>query len=56
MDRTAAGAFVCKLGKDHGKPVRATAKEVEEGTAETVAYPIQHPKVKKLVQQALAGL
>src|SRR5262249_2105788 len=32
--RTDAGAFVCKLGKDHGKPVPASAKEIEEGLAE----------------------
>src|SRR5262249_2468417 len=53
--RTDAGAFVCKLGKDHGKPVPASAKEIEEGLAETVAYPIHHPKVQTLLKKALGN-
>jgi hypothetical protein len=53
--RTEAGAFVCKLGKDHARKVPASAKEIEECLAETVAYPIHHPKVQKLLEKAVGN-
>jgi hypothetical protein len=48
-----SGNYVCRLGTKHGKPVKATAKEIEENLQETTAYPISNPKVKALVKEAL---
>jgi hypothetical protein len=53
VTRTAAGTYVCKVGKAQGTPVKATAKEVEESLEETEVYPIKHPKVQALVKEAL---
>jgi hypothetical protein len=50
---TAPDRFTCKLGKGYGTPVKATSQEIEDGLAETGTYPITHPKVRALAQQAV---
>jgi transglutaminase-like putative cysteine protease len=42
-----------QLGKEYGKPKRATAKEIEDSLAETTAYPIHEAKVKELARKAV---
>lgn len=49
------GGRLLKLGKSHGKEVRATAKEIAECLEETNAYRINHPRVKALADKAVAG-
>jgi hypothetical protein len=53
IERTDSGNLVCKTGKDHGTPVKATDKEIEENLLETNAYPIKHAKVQVLVKEAI---
>ena len=50
---TAPDRFTCKLGKTHGKAAKASAAEIEDALAETATYPIGHPKVRALAQQAV---
>jgi hypothetical protein len=47
------GVYQIKLGKEHGKKVKATDKEIEEGRSETLAYPIKDDKVLALAKQAV---
>ncbi len=42
-----------KLGKKYGNQPKASANEIEENLKETLAYPITHPKVKALADQAV---
>lgn len=44
---------IIKLGKKHGKTVKATAEEIKENLEETLAYPITHPRVKALADKAV---
>lgn len=47
------GAWIIKLGKKHGIESKASAKEIEDGLAETNTYCISHAKVKALADQAV---
>src|SRR5262249_37062675 len=47
------GAVILKLGKMHGKPVKATEKDIAEALEETLAYPIRLPRVKELAAKAV---
>jgi hypothetical protein len=47
------GKYLCRIGKEHGVPVKATEKEIKEALAETTACLIGHPKVKELAQEAV---
>lgn len=49
----ADGSVTCKLGKLHAEPVKATAEDLKEFASETVAYPINLPRVKELARQAV---
>lgn len=42
-----------KVGKAHGTPTKATAKEIEDALSETNAYAISNPRVKALAQEAI---
>lgn len=46
-------AALLKLGKKYGKSVKLSAKEVEENLQETLGYPITHPKIKELADEAV---
>jgi len=48
-----SGAQTLQLGKRHGLPARATAKEIADALAQTTTYPITDPKVKDLARQAV---
>jgi hypothetical protein len=48
-----SGGTVCKVGKAHARPVKATMKEIEESLEETTAYPINQPRVKELARKAV---
>jgi hypothetical protein len=48
-----SGATLCKLGKAHGKPVRATEEELQENLRATVSYPANHPRVLALAKKAM---
>jgi hypothetical protein len=50
---TGVGGTVCKVGKTYARPVKATAKEIEENLEETTAYPIGLPRVKELARKAV---
>lgn len=52
---TDGGKRVLKLGKAHGKPARATEKEIQDALQETNNYPITNPKVKALADKVTAG-
>lgn len=47
------GTYVCKIGKMHAPPVKATDKDIDENLQETLAYPITSPKVKAVLKEAL---
>ena len=47
------GKRLIKLGKGHGKSIKATAKEIEEALQETNAYAINDPKVKAMAAEAV---
>jgi hypothetical protein len=47
------GTAIIKLGKKHGLSVKATEEEIKENLQETLAYPITHPRIKKLAEQAV---
>jgi transglutaminase-like putative cysteine protease len=49
------GNRLVKLGKKYGKEQKATDAEIKEALAETNNYPISHPKIKKLAEEAIAG-
>jgi hypothetical protein len=49
-----SGTKTLRLGKRHGVPAKATAKEIEDALAETTAYPITDAKVKALASLAVA--
>ena len=49
------GKRVVKLGKAHGKAVKATKEEIEAALTETNNYPISHPKIKALADKVVAG-
>jgi hypothetical protein len=53
VERTEAGAVLCKLGKAHGEPVKATEKDLEDSLAETTIYPLSHEKVITLAKEAV---
>ena len=44
----AGRVFLVKLGRQHGKPARATAKEIRDSLAETTAYPLANAKVRHM--------
>jgi protein-glutamine gamma-glutamyltransferase len=48
-----AGTYTLKLGKRHGTPTRATAREIADALAETTTYPITDPKVQALARRAV---
>jgi hypothetical protein len=50
---TGSGKYLCKLGKAHGNPVKATAAEIEEALAETSSHLTTHPKIQALLKEAL---
>jgi hypothetical protein len=50
---TGPGGTVCKVGKAHARPVKATAKEIEEALEETTVYPAGQPRVKELARKAV---
>ena len=47
------GVYHLMLGKKHGKEVKATEKEIQDGLKETTAYPINDEKVKELAKKAV---
>jgi hypothetical protein len=47
------GVYHWKLGKDYGKPIPATAKDLEDNLKETTNYPIHDPKLRQLVERAV---
>jgi hypothetical protein len=47
--------FHLKIGKEHGKKIKAPEKEVKEGLEETTSYPIMDAKVKTLAAKAIEG-
>jgi hypothetical protein len=51
--QSADGKVICKLGKSHGEPLKATEKEIEENLTETALYPISHPKIVALAKEAV---
>jgi hypothetical protein len=55
VTKTDKGTYLLKVGKQYGKLQKATPDEIKEGLAETNSYPITHPKVKALAEQATAG-
>jgi hypothetical protein len=56
VDRDPSGnKITLRLGRKYGKPVRATEEEIRENLAESVLYPIAHPRVKETAQKATAN-
>jgi hypothetical protein len=49
----AKGSGTIKLGKKHGKETKATSEEIKEALEETLTYPITHPRIKKLAEEAV---
>jgi len=49
------GVYQLRIGKQHGKIVKATDKEIKEGLEETIAYPISDAKVKELAKKAVGN-
>ena len=47
------GTALLKLGKNHGKEAKASAREIDENLKETLAYPITNAKIKALADQAV---
>jgi hypothetical protein len=47
------GDLSIKLGKAHGQPVKATAKEIEDNLRETPTYLSSDPQVKALAEKAV---
>jgi protein-glutamine gamma-glutamyltransferase len=47
------GTAILKLGKKHGIQAKATDEEIKENLEETLAYPISHPRIKKLAEEAV---
>ena len=47
------GKRLIRLGKQFGKPAKATAKDIEENLEETSAYAINDPKVKELAAKSV---
>jgi protein-glutamine gamma-glutamyltransferase len=47
------GTAIIKLGKKHGVEAKATEEEIKENLQETLSYPISHPRIKKLAEQAV---
>jgi hypothetical protein len=41
------------LGRKYGRPVKATAREIEENLADSITYPVQHPRIKALAREAI---
>lgn len=46
---------VVKLGKAHGKVIKASDQEVQENLAETSAYPISNERIQKLAREAVGN-
>ena len=49
------GKVQLRLGKRHGKEVKATPAEIEENLKETSQHHVNDPKVKAVAAQAIAG-
>jgi hypothetical protein len=45
--------YVVKIGKHHGKTIKATEKEIRDALAETAAYPIHDAQVIELARKAI---
>lgn len=46
-------AALLKVGKKYGKTAKLSAKEIEDNLQETLTYPISHPKIKELADEAV---
>ena len=51
--RNDSGRHMLKLGWDYGTVSKATPEEIQNGLAETPAYPISNPKIQALAAQAV---
>ena len=49
------GTLLIKLGKRHGKEMKASEAEIKEALEETNSYPIKHPKIKALAEKVTQG-
>lgn len=47
------GTLLLKVGPTFGTEIEATEEEIQDALAETVAYPISHPKVQALAKRAV---
>jgi len=46
-------SYLLRIGKNHGKKVKAGEKDIKDGLEETTAYPIGEPQVKELAKKAV---
>jgi hypothetical protein len=55
VGRSKTGAVICKLGKGHGQPQRATPEDIKESLQATVSYPSAHARVLALARKAVGN-